>query len=179
MPFFGGNNPYSHGNWVHAGGTPEFLWLTAIRDPVERNTAFLDAGLAWLASRTPGEILLLLLRKTFLFWTDFGARYPFSYAAMLPLSWLGMWLWRGDPRSRLLRGWTAYTFLVCLVFYADQRMRLPVEPFLVVFAAAAGTWCLRRLPDLRWRIAAAAGWIALHGALWLSLDSLRGGFHVL
>lgn len=177
-PAFGGNNPYSAGNWVDASQTPELRWLSEIDDPLEQDAAYRSAVVAFWSQRTPPELLHLALKKSWIFWTDFGSRWNFFYALMLPLAGLGLWRLRGHARCQFLHLWIVYTALSCVVIYGNERMRLPIEPFLIVLAAAETVARLRNVRKRRTAVLLCAAWIAVHLLLWFVWGSLKGALHV-
>lgn len=92
----------------------------------------------------PFKTLKLELLKIFYFWVPFDWEimgksegiYNFQYMFMLPFSFLGMFL--------LLRRFNQYVplyipivylFLMSLVFYGSPRLRMPIEPYLIIFFA--------------------------------------------
>ena len=178
MPAFGGNNPYSGGNWLDASGLPELRWMIAIEDPIERDATYRKAVVAHWSHQTPAELQHLLGKKMWIFWTDFGSRWNFAYALMLPLALLGLWRARGDPRAQILHVWVLYTMLSCAVIYGNERMRLPIEPFLIIAAAGETVRRLQRMRQPRTAVMLCAAWIGAHLLLWLVWGTVRGALHV-
>jgi len=101
-------------------------------------------------------------KKFFLFWTDFGTAYNVGYGILVPLGWLGLWLARGNRLKWILHGLLAYVLSICLVVYANERMRYAIEPVLVIAASAAVVWFVERTRK---------------PALWLSCMVVWSGVH--
>ena len=92
----------------------------------------------------PFKVLKLELLKIFYFWVPFDWEimgksegvYNFQYMFMLPFSLLGMFLLlrRFDQYAPLYIP-IAYLFLMSLIFYGSPRLRMPIEPYLIIFFA--------------------------------------------
>ena len=121
----------------HPGLTPEQL------EPI-----YYREALAWIG-REPGQWLLLLLRKAYFTLVPVGPSYRLHsslyywglvipYAVVLPFAAVGVWALRGrrsQPRALWLLAGS--TLLVSLVFFPQERFRIPViDPTLVVMASA-------------------------------------------
>lgn len=63
--------------------------------------------------------------------------YNFSFAFVFPVSLLGMYLWRKRKGALVLALPILHSLFVSLLLYGSPRLRLSVEPFFIVFAAAA------------------------------------------
>jgi 4-amino-4-deoxy-L-arabinose transferase-like glycosyltransferase len=132
---------------AHPGLTPEqlepFYYGDAFRHILEQ----------------PGRWLTLMLRKVFYTIVPIGPSYTLhstrywaasvlSYLILLPLAIAGIWrLWpsRTRPTAVLLLG--ASAVIVGLVFFPQERFRIPViDPVLVISAAAAITGSARPAP---------------------------------
>jgi hypothetical protein len=122
---------------AHAGATPEELESVFYRAAIDDIRA---APARWLA---------LLARKAFYTVVPIGPSYTLhsrryvvtsvvSYLLLLPLAAAGAWRLRdapGQPAALWLLA--ASSILVCLVFFPQERFRLPViDPVLIVCAAA-------------------------------------------
>jgi Tfp pilus assembly protein PilF len=119
--------------------------------------------------RHPVEWLLLMVKKTLLFWSSFETPLNFNYYFHQHYSWLlsvplfnlvvvmPMALWGllyNLPQWR--QKWLLYALIgtICLsviLFFVSGRYRLPILPFLLIFAAAglAGLWQMIRVPGPR------------------------------
>jgi 4-amino-4-deoxy-L-arabinose transferase-like glycosyltransferase len=102
-------------------------------------------------SAHPGWWLGLIVRKAFYTVVPFGPSYALhsmkyrvattaSYLALLPFAWLGvrrLWGTRQAPTAVFLLAGSA--ILVSLVFFPQERFRIPViDPVLIICAAASG-----------------------------------------
>ena len=136
----------------------------------------------------PGRTLGLMLRKTLLFWGPNEVAdnkvialdrshsavlrwIPLSFAVIFPLGLVGLALaWRRGRNGRGPQGVPATSgivliFAVVMVWFASHlpiavtaRYRVPVIPFLIVFAAFFLRWLVSSLRDRHFR--EAAPWIA-------------------
>ena len=128
----------------HAGLTPE-----------EMEPVYYREALAWIAS-APLEAAALVGRKAFYTVVPVGPSYRLHsslyfwgsvlpYAALLPFALAGAWALRGrasPPRALWLLA--ASSVLVCLVFFPQERFRIPViDPALIVMASS---WIALRAP---------------------------------
>ena len=99
------------------------------------------------------KVMRLLLYKTLFFWSIFDWEtlgdgkgvYNFSSAFILPLSILGLII----LRKRIKHFVTivipiVYMFLLALIFQGLPRFRMPIEPFLIIFASFSITYLLRK-----------------------------------
>ena len=122
----------------HPGLTPEELEPLYYRDALHSIAA------------EPGRWFVLVLRKLFFTVVPAGPSYTLhstrywaasvaSYLLVLPMALIGLGrLWRAKrrPTAVLLLG--ASAVLVCLVFFPQERFRIPViDPVLIISAAAA------------------------------------------
>jgi len=114
----------------------------------ELEPQYYRSALSWIASH-PLDWLVLLARKTFYTIVPVGpsyalhsARYRVAsavpYLLVLPFAVLGARrLWRSPRRPTALFLLAAGSFLMCLVFFPQERFRIPViDPVLIVCAAA-------------------------------------------
>lgn len=60
------------------------------------------------------------------------------YVLLVPLAIAGLLLHRGEPGRGLTLLWLGYNLAVATAFFAINRFRLPLMPFLMVYAAAFG-----------------------------------------
>jgi hypothetical protein len=104
-------------------------------------------ALAWIAG-APLDWAVLIARKAFYTVVPTGPSYRLHsslyfwgsvvpYAIVLPFGIAGTWACRRRPsRPRALWLLTASAVLVCLVFFPQERFRIPViDPALIVMAA--------------------------------------------
>jgi 4-amino-4-deoxy-L-arabinose transferase-like glycosyltransferase len=123
---------------AHPGLTPEEL------EPLYYREAFAHIA------RNPGWWVVLLARKAFFAFVPVGPSYALhsrryrvasiaSYLLVLPFSLAGArQLWRHPNRPSALFLLAGSAVLVCLVFFPQERFRIPViDPVLIVCAAAA------------------------------------------
>lgn len=175
LPLFTGNNVYARGDSIDASHWPEYapLGFSAIEDPVERDRAYVHTVFQFWRGLTLAQHVKLIAKKFIMFWTDFGSAYNWVYGLMVPWALVGAWVTRRDRRAWVLSGMVGYTLAMCLVAFSIERMRLPVEPYLILLAAAGVLWFVRRVQD-RTAVALTLGaWVALHAGLawvWPSLS---------
>jgi hypothetical protein len=183
-----GNNPYATGTYrVTDGFEGWFDRESALRGgaPVhlmpETDRSAMSSRIAvdYMLSH-PGDVLAGWVRKAYIFWiypithTDGDSRIQAVAVgvdlAVLVLAWAGvlaMWF----LRKRLLPVFAALLFfsMVQVVLHAEARFRLPLTPFLIMFAAwgwsPEGTERGLRglIARVRERKALLAGWIIIAG----------------
>lgn len=160
--FYVGNNPSASGRDSTFPGlvpwTFEKVERLAEREtgrsmkPSEISRFYMKRGLAFLAGR-PGEAVVLAGRKTIALLSSYEmpnvkdpnfsrARSPFlslplwvGFGVAAPLALVGLRRRRKEGGAVLLLLVAAYTLSV-LLFFVNARYRLPLVPFLLVFAAA-------------------------------------------
>ena len=112
----------------------------------------------------PGAYLRLALERFVRLWYFMRPEYNFWFVSVMPWCLAGLYLRRGDPAYRLAG---LFCFLSVAVFslalYGSVRFRLPLEPFFLLFGAAAA-----HAAALRWGGRLAGGVFALFaGCNWL------------
>ncbi len=130
----GGNNPHAVGMWIEPHLFPEYRYLTSIQDYKVKRSAYVNEALKFFNTSPLSALVRLYAVKVKLFFTSFDDRFNWTFAAVLPLAVVGFWLTRGSPKAWLIHLGIFHVLLVCLIFYADNRLRSPAEPFLIVLA---------------------------------------------
>jgi 4-amino-4-deoxy-L-arabinose transferase-like glycosyltransferase len=165
----GGENLYAANNPMNktGGGIREVDFSTgefeAHKNPVDRDRALMNAALDYI-KRAPGEFIDRACKKFVRFWRlwphfEHYAKplhilmYMVTYVPVFVLTMVYLVLWSvGDFRLIVpILGFAAYLTLVNMVFVTSLRYRLPIEPFMLMFAAVAlvrlhGRWRARRAP---------------------------------
>jgi hypothetical protein len=166
VTFWTGNHPLARGEGDLAANPPlklaelEFRRAHPGLTPEELEPLYYRDALRWIGAN-PGRWLVLLARKAFytvvpvgpsytLHSTRYWAASVLSYLVLLPLSILGLGrLWRSTRRPTALLLLGASAVLVGLLFFPQERFRIPViDPVLIVAAAAAAA-ALAGAPDRR------------------------------
>jgi 4-amino-4-deoxy-L-arabinose transferase-like glycosyltransferase len=165
--FYIGNNPQSDGRTAIVPGT-RWDWWGGYEDaikaaetdrgralkPSEVSDYYFQKALAFIVS-SPDESILLILKKSGLFWAG-GERSNNKYIYFfwhksglgkvpLPGFWLiaplglagGVLLWRRRRDFSLLYIFVIAYMLGVVAFFVNARFRLPVVPVLIIFAAYA------------------------------------------
>jgi 4-amino-4-deoxy-L-arabinose transferase-like glycosyltransferase len=153
------SNPVWHGTWVNPLSVPadaptmeRFPVICDARCEVARDNAANQLGVHWAETHIR-ELPLLFYRRMKVFWhpdsppgeagmpvwRPFASAYP---TAVILLAFLGMLValarrWRAALLPLLF---AAMVLVGGLLFYGSPRMRAPMEPMLVVFAAVAVVW---------------------------------------
>ena len=154
VTFWTGNHPLARGEGDLAAN-PElkraelaFRSAHPALDAEALEPLYYQEALQWI-KQNPGEWLLLTLRKAFYTIVPIGPSYALHsvkyravsivpYLVVLPFALAGARrLWR-SPRRPVALGWLALSsILVCLIFFPQERFRLPViDPVLIISAAA-------------------------------------------
>ena len=155
--FYSGNNPHNQ-----TGGAldtdADRAQFDAISDPIARDRAMWSAGIAYVKDH-PRRFIELAGLKFVRFWRPWpyareyaGRSYVIlslvSFVPVLALTivYAGLWGWRELPQIAPILLLTGYYTAIHMVFAASLRYRLPLEPFLIVFAATAVARLARRYP---------------------------------
>ncbi|HUI96063.1 MAG TPA: hypothetical protein VLX44_09945 [Xanthobacteraceae bacterium] len=158
--FYSGNNAHNE-----TGGSldtdSDRKQFAGIADPVARDRAMWDAGLAYIKSN-PGRFIELAGLKFVRFWRPWpyapaysGRAYvvmsvlTFVPVLVLAIIYLGIWGWREIALTGPVLALIGYFTLVHVVLAASLRYRLPLEPFLIVLASVAVARLARRWPASR------------------------------
>ena len=111
---------------------------------VEQDKALTKMAIEGLKSQPPAKVARLFLLKFLFFWIPFDWEVLGNPKGIFNswFFWVGVfflyWLWRLRWRENYFFpcAMIVYFMLICLVTYGSPRLRLPVEPFLLLFAAA-------------------------------------------
>ena len=169
LVLYSGNNPMNVTGGGVVGPDLDPTPFQTITDPVERNRAFRDAAIGFIKDN-PGRFAELAWLKFQRFWR----LWPFAEEYSSPLYVIGSvisyvpifiltlvyfigWGWRERFRILPIVAWGGYLTAIHMVLIGSVRYRLPLEPFMIAFAAVA----LVRLTQ-RWPVSAA--WTARFGA---------------
>jgi 4-amino-4-deoxy-L-arabinose transferase-like glycosyltransferase len=173
-------NPYQgkiYGVWAYDEFDKSIL--TSTSDEVEQNKIFLHAALDSI-KRNPSKIPRLLLLKVLYFWSIFDweiigySVFNISYFFILPFSIFGM----VQARVYFSKNWPVYllifyTLMMTLAFYGSPRFRIPVEPFLIMFAGFNLDRGYQRLADKDKYIMYISAWLITCFSLWLFADRFK------
>ena len=130
-----------------------------ITDPVARDRAMWNAGVSYVAEN-PRRFLKLAWLKFQRFWRPWPYAQDYatplyvvvSLASFLPVLiltviYLAIWGWRERIQIAPILAWGAYLTLIHMIFISSLRYRLPLEPFMILFAAVAlmrlGRWAFK------------------------------------
>jgi 4-amino-4-deoxy-L-arabinose transferase-like glycosyltransferase len=157
--FYAGNNPMNK----TGGGIREVDFSTKAFDgkypnPVDRDSALFHAALDYV-KQEPGAFLQRAWIKFLRFWRlwpyfdqyakpAYIAMYIVTYVPIfiLTLVYLALWGIREFWRIAPLLAFGGYLTLVNVVLVTSLRYRLPLEPFMMMFAAVAVARLARRWP---------------------------------
>jgi hypothetical protein len=156
--FYAGNNPRNKSG----GGLKDSDFVTTefdgIRSPVEREAALFKAGVEYIKADPKAfvERMWVKFGRFWRLWPSFDqyskpfyiAIYIFTYVPIfvMTLVYLGLWGVREFFRIVPVLMFAGYLTLVNVVMVASIRYRMPLEPFMIVFAATATVRLLRRWP---------------------------------
>lgn len=175
----------THGGFVFArsnGPSPD--WKRADGWRIEKGTfermpGEVERDRYWFAQgvqRVSGDPALYLrwVGERFLrFWYFFQPGYNFSFMVVLPLFAAGLLLfWRRHGFDLLAAVIAAFVFIFSTFLYGSARFRLPLEPLLILFAAAYSQYAWQRWGAGR-TSALLGGLIAANGLVWLCEDRAR------
>lgn len=154
VTFWTGNHPLARGEGDLAANPElklaelEFRRAHPGLSPEELEPLYYRAALEFIADN-PGQWLWLLVRKAFYTVVPIGPSYTLhstrywaasvvSYLLLLPLAIAGVWrLWRSAARPTAVLLLGASAVLVGIVFFPQERFRIPViDPVLIISASA-------------------------------------------
>jgi 4-amino-4-deoxy-L-arabinose transferase-like glycosyltransferase len=166
VDFWRSNSPLSNGQWTNA--TLETIERQNLSVTV-RDKRYFNAGLAYLVSLRPGQLLHLWLSKIGSLLYPFLPGYDITYMLLLPFAGYGfirVLRYLRKPRSVVVPLLLFYLFITS-VYYGAPRFRGPLSPFLVVLAAdglrflyvshrhvfyqSVGVWAMLNLIILVWQ----------------------------
>ncbi|MBI2505753.1 MAG: glycosyltransferase family 39 protein [Candidatus Latescibacteria bacterium] len=128
-----------------------------IPSEVERDRHWQRQGLDFIRTH-PGTYLRWSAERFLRFWYFFQPGYNFWFALLLPFLTVGLWHYGRREGFLLLSVFFGISLAAfCLVLYGSVRFRLPLEPFFILFAAAAAEDLVRRQGR--------RGWLLLGGAV--------------
>lgn len=155
LMFYSGNNPANQSGGA-LDADSERKQFTHIADPVARDRAMWAAGLAYV-KENPGRFLELAGLKFVRFWRlwpyaqEYTSRFHvvLSLLSFAPVLAFAIFYVASRRRRELIvispiLLLTAYLTAVHMILGASLRYRLPLEPFLICFAALAVTQLVRR-----------------------------------
>jgi 4-amino-4-deoxy-L-arabinose transferase-like glycosyltransferase len=132
-----------------------------IPSEVERDHRWQRQGLEFIRSN-PGTYLRLSAERLLRFWYFFQPGYNFWFALLLPFFVMGLWRYGLREDFLLLSIFSATSLAAfCLALYGSVRFRLPLEPFFILFGAAAAEDLIARHGR--------RGWVLLAGVVALNL----------
>jgi len=155
MNLFIGNNPHAvtgRGDWAIDSDPAEVTRLTAISDEVARSKAYTAAAEDFIV-QNPGRFIELCLIRLRAFWSPVpnAAGYASGLFAFVAASTTGpMLLFAAVGVAVTWRAWRTLIPLYALIAYftalhtltiASLRYRLPIEPYLILFAGAGVSQC--------------------------------------
>jgi len=139
---------------------------------IERDHHWRQQGLAFIAAH-PGTYLRLSAERFLRCWYFFEPGYNFWFTLILPFFVLGLWRCGGREGFLFLSVLIALSLAAfSLVLYGSVRFRLPLEPFFILFAAAAGAELVSRHGRRAWLLLGGAA--ALNLVFWWQGAVLRG-----
>ena len=156
VTFWTGNNPLAIGEGDMAANPRLKVASKELRarhpglTEEQMEPVYYRESFAWMRDH-PADWLLLMMKKVFYLVVPIGPSYtlhsPRYYAAsvisvglLVPLAVIGLWRF-GPGRGRLVGMWllAAAAVATCLVFFPQERFRIPVlDPALIL--CAAGLW---------------------------------------
>jgi 4-amino-4-deoxy-L-arabinose transferase-like glycosyltransferase len=155
MMLYTGNNPHNQTGGALDTDADRDQFLT-IRDPVVRDRAMWAAGIAYIKDN-PGRFIELAGLKFVRFWRlwpyapDYGSRLyvVMSLVSFVPVLALSMFYGFVSNRRELFNVvpillLIGYVTAIHMVLAASLRYRLPLEPFLICFAATVLVRVIRR-----------------------------------
>jgi len=155
---YAGNNSLNHSGGGNIGEDYDTTAFDAIRDPVARDRALRDAAINFIW-QNPGRFVELAAKKFVRMWRLWPHHPGYSGMTAMVLTFLSItpvillasaFLLFLMPPGMLMRSspillFIAYYTAVHMIIVGTIRYRLPLEPFLIMFAAATVADVIRRL----------------------------------
>lgn len=161
--FWIGHNPNADGEyaWPPEADAALATRAAALPEP-ERDALYYRLGWDYALGHPAEEVDLGLRKLWYFLWfrPNLGSSYPnagalatlaqmaliASYGVVLVAALAGLWLTRRNARRLfVIYGlWIAYA-ASSIMYFAATRFRAPVEPFLIIFAAAGLAWAVDRV----------------------------------
>jgi len=142
LVFLGSNNSLSQGKFNDQWKEHSPKWEEYIRLPeLESNKALFELGLDWLKKRTFFQLIKLYFLKTCTFFYPFlsepSTKYDLTFGIILPFWLLGIYLSiKTVNRQNLLMVFVILVYYIqTLIFYANERLRSPITPYMIILAA--------------------------------------------
>lgn len=172
IAFFSGNNPQADGMYVDPPGLDlqtDFTGKRVASLIEDRELKPSEVSNFWLKEATqfikenPTRFLILLVKKTFIFWNRYEApnvenyyyhrqfqpilKYlPFGFGFIAPFSLLGIFLCLKKNKITLVPGLFIFSqFFVFIFFFITSRYRLSVCGLLLVYAGFSLNWIITKL----------------------------------
>jgi hypothetical protein len=156
---YAGNNPLNHSGGGNLGVDYDLTAFKGIADQIKRDRALRDAALAYIIDN-PRRFLELAGLKFIRMWRLWPANDKYknpavilvaiaSFVPVLILASMGLVLKRSMMRrlSPILLFGLGYTG-VHMILVGTIRYRLPLEPFLLIFAGAAVSYLIRAFQSI-------------------------------
>jgi hypothetical protein len=153
---YAGNNPLNHTGGGNGGIDYDLKAFETIANPIERDRALRNAAIAYIVNN-PRRFVELAGLKFLRIWRLWPVHEAYrtttaivvlivSFVPVLLLSGLGLYTSRNKLRrlSPVLFFGIGYT-AVHMVLVGTIRYRLPLEPFLIIFAGAGASYLVRSL----------------------------------
>jgi len=150
LTLYGSNNPLNQSGGV-SDVNQDLSEFDKIPDPVARDRAYRDAAIKYI-TEDPIRFIKLAALKFTRFWRlwpfaeDYrtplyivGSLISFVPVLILAIVYLVFFAWRDLVRILPLVFFIVYLTVVHMVMVGSIRYRLPLEPFLIIFAAATLT----------------------------------------
>ena len=151
LVFYTGNNPLNRTGGGIRGQDFDETVVDGITNPVARDRALWHAGMSYIAENPP-RFLELAYLKFLRFWRlwpyvqDYATPLYLiaslvNFVPVLILSVIYLVIWGVRERARIapILAWDVYLTLTHMIFIGSIRYRLPLEPFMIMFAAVAIT----------------------------------------
>lgn len=143
LVFFVGNTTDENGRYrVFCPDEEDVPEARLAGSEAERSRIYFNKALDYIV-KNPGSVMKLAVIKTFFFWSPFEwlffgpkGTYNYHYGFMLPFfiaAFIGLF-------KRIREYWILYLaifyfFGMSILFHAEPRYRMPIDPFLIIFSA--------------------------------------------
>lgn len=190
MNFFIGNTPDENGRYrVRGPSKKETQEMEDIKpkSEVEIDKFYFKKASDYIFTH-PRDVVRLIAVKVIFFWSPFDwyffgnkGVYNYHYAFILPFSLMGMFLCAKKWREYVLLYLPiVYFALISLVFHVETRYRMPIDPFLIIFASYSFFYLYSRHKNKCLPVLIISGLFGINFLLYLYSDVLKqGARHIL
>lgn len=173
--FYGANNPLAKGSFTDIRKTePSLQELTQQLSETETNKIYLEKGLEFIRSQFLLKLFKLSARKLLHLFSPFCPRgYIISFGIIIPLSIIGIFQSLKYRKILLLYFVIFHFALGTVIFYGSLRFRVPLLPYLIIFASMGIVHLYTRFSNKIFPALIYLGILTINLFIYINADSIR------